>query len=195
MHPPTTRFSSGIPTRTRRVRSLGIRRLCVLMLTLVGLVAGSLGATALGSGTASAAPYGSGHGLCFDVNSPLARTSLTKIGRDSNGGTWSPYRASTNPVSGGCFLDWMLVNGNGIGDGTYESRVLLFQHGRFLGTVDPKPYPFTFIARSTKYSVTVRYRWLLDRDPLCCASGGPTEVTAFGFAGRIFRIGTFPPHS
>ena len=180
-------------TRTRL--SLRTRRLIVLAMTLAGLVAGTLGATTLGSGSASAAPpYGSGHGLCFDINSPLAKSSLSKIGRDANGGGWSPYRASNNPLRNGCNLDWMLVNGNGIGDATYQSRVLLFKHGRFIGTVDPRPYGYTWVAKYTKNSVTVRYRWLKPSDPLCCASGGPTFVTAYTVGTHIIRVGHFPPH-
>ncbi len=185
------------PTPTRRRTFIRLphtaRRLLVLALTLAGLLAGSLGATVIGSGTASAATYGSGNGLCFTPNSRLATDAMSRIGRDSNGGTWSPYRASKNPVSGGCNLDWMLVNGNGIGDATYESRVLLFHNGRFIGTVDPKPYGYTRIANSTKYHVTVEYRWLKPSDPLCCASGGPSYVTAFQAFGTVYRIGQFPP--
>lgn len=64
---------TGPQSKTHRIRlSLRTRRLIVLALTLAGLVAATLGATTLGSGSASAAPpYGSGHGLCFDINSPL----------------------------------------------------------------------------------------------------------------------------
>lgn len=172
------------------------RRLMVLALTLTGLIAGTLGATALGTGEASAAPpYGSGHGLCFDINSGLAQSSLSKIGRDANGGGWTPASASDNPLQKGCNLDWMLVNGNGIGDATYQSRVLLFKHGRFIGTVDPKPYSYTSVAKYTKNSVTVRYRWLKPSDPFCCASGGPTYVTASTVGTHIVRAGHFPPRA
>lgn len=170
-----------------------IRRMMVLALIVVGLVGGTLGATALGSGAASAAPYGSGHGLCFNLNSKLAADSLKKVGRDVNGGTFEAYRASNNPISRGCNLDWMLANGNGIGDATYQSRVLLFAHGRFLGTVDPKPYGYTSIAGYTKDRVTVKYRWLKPTDAFCCASGGPTYVTAFQVFGNVIRLGSFPP--
>ncbi|GAB23098.1 MAG TPA: LppP/LprE family lipoprotein [Gordonia polyisoprenivorans] len=170
-----------------------LRRLLVLCLAVTGVLAGSLSATALGAGDAAAAPPGSGHGLCFDLNSALARDSLTKIGRDVNGGSWEPRSASTNPLSRGCNLDWMLVTGNGIGDATYQSRVLLFHNGRFLGTVDPKPYSYTSIAGWTRDHVTVKYRWLRADDPFCCASGGPTYVTAFQFGGRVIRLGFFPP--
>ncbi|MGC5248310.1 LppP/LprE family lipoprotein [Gordonia sp. DT219] len=173
--------------------SLRVKRLLVLCLAVVGALAGTVSATALGTGTASAAPYGSGHGLCFDINSPLARDSLSRIGRDVNGGSWEPARASTNPLSGGCDLDWMLVNGNGVGDATYQSRVLLFSNGRFLGTVDPKPYSYTSIAGGTRDYVTVRYRWLRPGDAFCCASGGPTDVTAFALGGNVIRLGSFPP--
>lgn len=164
-------------------------RLAVLVVALAAI----LGILAPAAPAAAAPPYGSGHGLCFDLNSRLAQQSLTKIGRDVNGGTWSPRGASNNPLRNGCGLDWMLVTGNGVGDATYQSRVLLFSGGRFLGTVDPKPYSYTSIAGYTKYSVTVRYRWLRGNDPFCCASGGPTTVTAFTAFGQVFRIGQFPP--
>ncbi|MGV9670096.1 LppP/LprE family lipoprotein [Gordonia sp. NPDC003504] len=183
---PTSRTSTR-----RRPRTL--RRLVIACLSVTGIVAGTLGATSIGAGSAAAAPNGSGHGMCFDINSALARTSAAKVGRDVNGGTFVPYRASNNPISRGCNLDWMLVNGNGIGDATYQSRVLLFAGGRFLGTVDPKPFGYTSISGYSPYHVTVRYRWLLPQDAFCCASGGPTYVTAVQFAGNIIRWGNFPP--
>lgn len=183
--------SSATPIRLRR--PVRIKRALILTLAFTGLLAGTVTAGSLGAGTASAAPYGSGHGLCFDINSPLARDSLRAVGKDVNGGVFVPYRASTNPVSRGCNLDWMLLNGTGIGDATYQSRVLLFASGRFLGTVDPKPYGYTSIASWTRDYVTVRYRWLKPTDAFCCASGGPTHVTAFQAFGKVIRRGVFPP--
>lgn len=179
-----------IGTRASRYTRVA-RRLLIPLATMAFTAALLFGA----AGPASAAPpqYGSGHGLCFDLNSRLAADSLKRIGRDSQGGTWSPVGASTNPLRRGCDLDWMLVNGNGIKDATYQSRVLLFHGGRFIGTVEPRPYSYTSIAGYTKNSVSVRYRWLKANDPFCCASGGPTTMTAYEFFGYVFRIGAFPP--
>lgn len=157
-------------------------------------------ATALAAGgyagtesTADAATPGSGHGLCFDINSALARSAVDSLGPDPNGGGWDVQGGSENPLSQGCGLDWMLVNGNGIQDATYVSRVLLFADGQFIDTVEPKPYSYTSVAGSTVTSVTVGYRWLLPDDPFCCPQGGPTSVTATLDGTTIRRTGAFPP--
>ena len=139
-------------------------------------------------------PRGSGGGgRCFDSNSDLAREAIASLGPDGNGGAWIPRRSSSHPVSGGCGLDWMLVNGDGFNDATYTSRVLLFAGGRFLGTVEPRELSYTSIVSDTLHSVTVSYRWIVGDDAFCCPQGGPTTVTA-SFDGRsITRTGEFPP--
>ncbi|WP_336794492.1 MULTISPECIES: LppP/LprE family lipoprotein [Gordonia] len=149
--------------------------------------------TAVTTTTQPAAPYGSGHGLCFDLNSRLAKDSMESLGVDSNGGQWQVDGASNHPLSGGCGLDWLKVDGSGFGDATYTSRVLLFQGGAFVGTVEPHEYSYTSIAGDTLESVTVRYRWLRSDDPFCCPQGGPTTVTASVSNGSIMRDGQFPP--
>ncbi|MBM7367950.1 LppP/LprE family lipoprotein [Gordonia hydrophobica] len=138
---------------------------------------------------------GSGHGLCFDLNSQLAQDAIATLGTDSNGGAWQPQGASNHPVSGGCGLDWMIVNGSGFNDATYTSRVLLFGNGQYLGTVEPHEYSYTSIAGDTLDSVTVRYRWLRDEDPFCCPQGGPSTVTVTLSGGQISRTGQFPPET
>ncbi|EGD54359.1 LppP/LprE family lipoprotein [Gordonia neofelifaecis] len=148
--------------------------------------------TAPASNTEAPRP-GSGHGLCFDLNSKLAADAIATLGADSNGGSWQPYRASNHPLSDGCGLDWMQVNGSGFNDATYTSRVLLFAAGEFLGTVEPHEYSYTSIAGDTLDSVTVRYRWLRPDDPFCCPQGGPTDVTATLSGGAVVRSGQFPP--
>lgn len=138
---------------------------------------------------------GSGHGLCFDLNSKLSQDSIATLGTDSNGGQWQPAGASNHPLSGGCGLDWMQVNGSGFNDATYTSRVLLFANGTFLGTVEPHEFSYTSIAGSTLNSVTVRYRWLRKDDPFCCPQGGPSEVTVTLSGGQLSRTGEFPPET
>ena len=149
--------------------------------------------TAVTTTTTPAAPYGSGHGLCFDLNSRLAKDSMESLGVDSNGGQWRIAGASNHPLAGGCGLDWLKVDGSGFGDATYTSRVLLFQGGAFVGTVEPHEYSYTSIAGDTLDSVTVKYRWLRSDDPFCCPQGGPTTVTASVSNGSIVRDGQFPP--
>lgn len=153
----------------------------------------AVGANAASSSAAPGDPYGSGHGLCFDTNSALAADAVNGLGPDPNGGSWNVQGGSENPLSQGCGLDWMQVNGNGINDATYVSRVLLFAGGRYLGTVEPKPYSYTTVTGSTTTSVTVSYRWLNPDDPFCCPQGGPTSVTATLAAGSVQRTGAFPP--
>ncbi|WP_228461313.1 LppP/LprE family lipoprotein [Gordonia spumicola] len=143
--------------------------------------------------TTQAAMNGSGHGLCFDLNSRLAKDSIESLGNDSNGGQWRISGASNNPLSGGCGLDWLKVDGSGFNDATYTSRVLLFHGGEFVGTVEPHEYSYTSIAGSTLDSVTVKYRWLRASDPFCCPQGGPTMVTASVSNGAVVRQGQFPP--
>lgn len=138
---------------------------------------------------------GSGHGLCFDLNSQLAQDAIATLGTDSNGGSWEPEGASNHPLSAGCGLDWMLVNGSGFNDATYTSRVLLFAGGKYLGTVEPHEFPYTSIAGDTLNSVTVKYRWLGKDDPFCCPQGGPSTVTVTLSGGEISRTGQFPPET
>ncbi|ALG83638.1 LppP/LprE family lipoprotein [Gordonia phthalatica] len=138
---------------------------------------------------------GSGHGYCFDLNSALARDAIATLGTDMQGGAWQPQGASEHPLSEGCGLDWLLVNGSGVQDATYTSRVLLFAGGKYLGTVEPHEFSYTSIAGGTLNSVTVRYRWLRKDDPFCCPQGGPTEVTVTLSGGRLSRTGQFPPET
>lgn len=136
---------------------------------------------------------GSGHGLCFDLNTKLSQDAIASVGTDSNGGAWRIGGASNNPLSEGCGLDFLLLNGSGFNDATYTSRVLLFGNGKYLGTVEPHEFSYTSIARHTLNSVTVRYRWLRADDAFCCPQGGPTEVTMTLSGGRLIRTGEFPP--
>ena len=144
------------------------------------------------SATESKRP-GSGHGLCFDLNTKLSQDALASIGTDSNGGEWRIVGASNNPLSGGCGLDYLLVNGSGFNDATSTSRVLLVGTGKYLGTVEPHELSYTSIAGSTLNSVTVRYRWLRENDAFCCPQGGPTEVTVTLSGDQLTRTGQFPP--
>ena len=129
------------------------------------------------------------------MNSALARDAIATLGTDMLGGEWQPKGASEHPLSEGCGLDWLLVDGSGIQDATYTSRVLLFGGGKFLGTVEPHEFSYTSIAGGTLNSVTVRYRWLVDDDAFCCPQGGPTEVTVTLSGGRLSRTGQFPPET
>ncbi|SIR79969.1 LppP/LprE family lipoprotein [Williamsia sterculiae] len=166
------------------------------------LIRNVITATAVAAGLAAgpaaahgAAPNGSGHGLCFDLNSSLATDSIAALAPPAGGGSWQPVGASNNPLSGGCNLDAMLVTDDGIGDATAVSRTLLFHDGRFMGTVDDKPYSYTTVAHTSKDAVTVSYRWLGDDDPFCCPSGGPTTVTVTMHDGQLTRTGALPPSS
>lgn len=136
---------------------------------------------------------GTGGGLCLDPDSELAQSSIDALNPDPNGGHWEVWRASRNAVTAGCGLDWILVNGSGYGDGTYTSRVLLFESGHYLGTVEPSPHSYTTVSASTSTSVAVTYRWLRTDDPFCCPQGGPSTVTATLVDGAVVRQGSFPP--
>ncbi|MDF0528837.1 LppP/LprE family lipoprotein [Tsukamurella sp. 8F] len=138
---------------------------------------------------------GAGHGYCLDLDSKLVADAIAGLGKDSNGGDWNPQGASEQPLKNGCGLDFVRVLGSGVHDATVESRVLLFADGRFLGTVEPKPYSYTTIDGHTKNSVTVSYRWLRKDDAFAAPTGGPTKVTVTWDGQRLHRAGSFPPAS
>ncbi|MCS3782462.1 LppP/LprE family lipoprotein [Tsukamurella ocularis] len=115
------------------------------------------------------------------------------LGADPHGGRWEIADASNNLLKDGCGLDYLRAIGTGYGDATAPSRVLLFADGRYLGTVEPQPLSYTQVSGHSKNSVTVTYKWLNPQDAFCCATGGPTTVTATYAGDTITRTGNFPP--
>ncbi|MEV6138921.1 LppP/LprE family lipoprotein [Nocardia sp. NPDC051990] len=141
---------------------------------------------------AESAPYGSGHGLCFDVNSALAAEALTKLGPPPVGDAWVVQGGSDDLIQAGCsgVLSWMQVEWRGIHPGTH---ILFFTNGTYLGTATSKPYGYTEILDKTRDTVSVRYRWAKPNDALCCPQGGPSVVT-FTLDGYLVHAnGQFPP--
>ncbi|MEV6771958.1 LppP/LprE family lipoprotein [Nocardia sp. NPDC051030] len=173
---------------------------------LVSLVAGTAIAVA-GCGTTSgtaapadavaqqrpAAPEGSGHGLCFDLNSGLAQSGLARLGAAPIG-TWSIGLASDDPISSGCdgVLSWMTVDTD---TNHPYTHVLFFTNGTYLGTATYEPYMYTQVTGKTRNTVSVKYSWIKDSDPLCCPSGGPSVVTYTLNGTTVQANGQFPPHN
>ncbi|WP_225726601.1 MULTISPECIES: LppP/LprE family lipoprotein [unclassified Nocardia] len=138
-----------------------------------------------------AGPYGSGHGLCFDLNSQLAADATARLAVPAVGSWQNPY-ASDDPISAGCdgVLSWMTVESGNIHPYVH---VLFFTGGTYLGTATLKPHGYTQVIGKTRNTVTVQYKWAKDKDALCCPTGGPTEVT-FTLKGRsVSAKGEFPP--
>lgn len=139
-------------------------------------------------------PNGSGHGLCFDANSALARDAVAGVDPAPAGGPWQVYKADDTPLSAGCpDLSWMQVDDSATNDGTFASMVLFFHDGTYLGTATARPYSYTDVVGSETHSVSVRYRWIVDDNPLCCPQGGPSVVTFTWDGAKVQAHGEFPP--
>lgn len=132
---------------------------------------------------------------CVDPSSSGVQAALAKVGRDVNGGTFEPYQWTQGTSADGCpDLEWLLANGNGIGDATYQSHVLFFRNtGTFLGTATLKPTSYTTVTGSNSNSVQVKYQWLNADDAFCCPTGGPSYVTFTLDGDRVVPDGQFPP--
>ncbi|MGW4352639.1 LppP/LprE family lipoprotein [Nocardia sp. NPDC004582] len=139
------------------------------------------------------APAGSGHGLCFDINSDLARAAIAKLNPPPVGG-WQTGQASDAALASGCdgVLSWMMVNSN---TNHPYTHVLFFTGGTYLGTATADPYMYTQVTGKTRNSLSLTYRWLDNSDPMCCPQGGPSVVT-FTLNGTTVKAdGQFPPHA
>ncbi|NUS45190.1 MAG: LppP/LprE family lipoprotein [Mycobacteriaceae bacterium] len=142
------------------------------------------------------APYGSGHGLCFNLNSKLAADAIARLSPPpaGAGATWTNPSASNDSIQDGCagVLSWMSVEWIGIHPGKH---ILFFADGVYLGTATAKPHAYTEVTGKTRTTVTVRYRWPKPQDPLCCPQGGPNDVTFTLSGGAVRAKGEFPPDS
>lgn len=132
-------------------------------------------------------------GPCLDVGSRLVTEAIGTLGTDVNGGNWIPRSASEEQLGNCPDLLWVSVDGDGIGDATYQSHVLFFRDGSYLGTATGKPYSYTHVIDSNKDSVSVQYRWLLDDDAFCCPQGGPSVVNFTWNGSAVVADGQFPP--
>ncbi|MEU6186608.1 LppP/LprE family lipoprotein [Nocardia sp. NPDC047038] len=149
---------------------------------------------ATSSPATQSAPEGSGHGLCFDVNSALAASSVATLAAPPGGGSWTIQGASEDPIAAGCsgVLSWMTVEWPGIHPGTH---VLFFTGGKYLGTASARPYGYTTVLGKTRDTVSVQYRWPLKDDALCCPQGGPSVVTFTLNGTTVQANGQFPPEN
>ncbi|MBL1073729.1 LppP/LprE family lipoprotein [Nocardia sp. 2] len=141
--------------------------------------------------TSAGAPYGSGHGRCFDLNSRLAGEAVSRLAVPATG-PWQIELASDDLISDGCdnTLSWMTVISGNIHP---YMHILYFANGTWLGTATAKPYGYTKILGKTKSTVQVQYHWLTGNEALCCPEGGPSVVTFTLQNGRIQTSGQFPP--
>ncbi|MFD6358048.1 LppP/LprE family lipoprotein [Nocardia tengchongensis] len=141
--------------------------------------------------TTNPAPNGSGHGMCFDLNSGLANSAIKSLAPSSTGAWGNPF-ASEDPISAGCegVLSWMTVESGNIHPYTH---VLFFTNGTYLGTATSSPYGYTKVIGKTANTVSVQYKWAKSSDALCCPSGGPSVVTFTLSGGKVVAKGEFPP--
>ncbi|AYF77455.1 LppP/LprE family lipoprotein [Nocardia yunnanensis] len=149
--------------------------------------------TATAAAQQPAAPAGSGHGLCFDVNSDLARSALARLSPPPVG-QWQAGESSDNPLSAGCngVLSWMTANSTVNHPYTH---ILFFTNGTYLGTASTEPYMYTQITGKTRDSVTVTYHWIAAGEAMCCPAGGPSVVTLSLHGTKVVADGQFPPHN
>ncbi|MGW5107231.1 LppP/LprE family lipoprotein [Nocardia sp. NPDC004123] len=141
----------------------------------------------------SDAPAGSGHGLCLDINSDLAREAIARLSPPPVGG-WKTGQAADDQISAGCagVLSWMTVNSD---TNHPYTHVLFFTNGTYLGTATPNPYMYTMVTGKTRTSLSLTYHWLNGNDPMCCPQGGPSVVT-FTLTGTTVKAdGQLPPHN
>ncbi|MEU7137968.1 LppP/LprE family lipoprotein [Nocardia sp. NPDC046473] len=138
-------------------------------------------------------PYGSGHGLCFDLNSELAHNAVGRLAPNAGGYPWTIVEASTDPISAGCsgLLSYLVVNWDGSHPGYH---VLYFTDGKYLGTATSKYYAYTTVLGKTRNTVSLQYRWAKPEDALCCPSGGPSNVTFTLSGTTVTAQGQFPPN-
>lgn len=132
-------------------------------------------------------------GPCVDVDTPVVTDAIGTLGTDVNGGSWIPRSASEEQIGNCPDLLWVSVDGDGVGDATYQSHVLFFHDGTYLGTATSKPYSYTHVIDSNRNSVSVQYRWLLDDDAFCCPQGGPNIVNFTWNGSAVVADGQFPP--
>ncbi|MFE4460381.1 LppP/LprE family lipoprotein [Nocardia tengchongensis] len=139
------------------------------------------------------APAGSGHGLCFDINSELAHAAIAKLNPPPVGG-WQAGEAGDVVLASGCdgVLSWMTVNSN---TNHPYTHVLFFTGGTYLGTATSDPYMYTQVSGKTRNSLSLTYRWLNGSDPMCCPQGGPSVVTFTLDGTKVTANGQFPPHA
>ena len=123
----------------------------------------------------------------------LVTDAIGTLGTDINGGNWIPRSASEEQIGNCPDLLWVSVDGDGVGDATYQSHVLFFHDGTYLGTATSEPYSYTHVIDSNKDSVSVQYRWLLDDDAFCCPQGGPNVVNFTWNGSAVVADGQFPP--
>ncbi|MEC3915643.1 LppP/LprE family lipoprotein [Nocardia sp. CDC160] len=180
-----------------KARSMAVAALAAGVVLAVGGCGG--GSTSGGSTTEPvaaqqpAAPAGSGHGLCFDVNSDLAKQAMARLSPPP-GGKWQVGQASDDQLSAGCdgVLSWMEVASTLNHPYTH---MLFFTNGTYLGTATSDPYMYTKITGHTRTSLTLTYHWIKGDEPMCCPQGGPSVVTFTLNGTKVTADGQFPPHS
>ncbi|MTE17070.1 LppP/LprE family lipoprotein [Nocardia aurantiaca] len=175
--------------------------LLAMAAALAAVTAACGGTTATGPATTtvtaaaqhSAAPAGSGRGLCFDPNSDLARSAIARLSPPPVGG-WQAGQASDDQIASGCdgVLSWMMVNSD---TNHPYTHVLFFTSGTYLGTATPDPYMYTMVTGKTRTSLSLTYHWLNGNDPMCCPQGGPSVVTFTLDGTKVTAVGQFPPHA
>ncbi|QIS22683.1 LppP/LprE family lipoprotein [Nocardia terpenica] len=181
-------FVSVVP----RFRGGSMRIKPAAFLAATAAVATSVVAFGAPIAAADPVPPGGGHGLCFDVNSQVARDAVASLPPNRGGYPWVIESGSQVPISQGCdgLLSWMTVDWAGTHPG---SHVLFFTDGQYLGTATSKYYSYTDVLGGDRTHVQVRYRWALPQDALCCPSGGPSVVTFTLNGHDVTADGQFPP--
>ncbi|WP_344998204.1 LppP/LprE family lipoprotein, partial [Tsukamurella soli] len=76
----------------------------------------------------------------------------------------APWRVTAQGSTVGCALDWVQVSPQGA-TGSSPTRILFFDHDRYVGPATPKATAFTSVVGVGRGEVTVRYRWIVGNEP------------------------------
>lgn len=112
---------------------------------------------------------------------------------DAMGGTWS-----ATPVDASAYDDCAALAAVTVGlegsTGSAPENLMLFSHGKYLGTATERDYPFTpTVERVSDNTLRVTYHWTSDQD--ANASPSQTAVSQFVYdesTGKVTRTGDLP---
>lgn len=88
----------------------------------------------------------------------------------------------------------LIATRTGSGDG-YDQRAFFFVGGKYIGTDASTPSAAVSVVRQSDTEITLAYPLYRSHDPLCCPSGGRTEVRFQLDNGRLVALDPIPPNS
>lgn len=101
---------------------------------------------------------------------------------------------NTSDYHAGQTLRVMVATKTGSGDG-HDQRAFFFVGGKYIGTDASTPSAAVSVVRQSDTEITLAYPLYRSHDPLCCPSGGRTEVRFQLDNGRLVALDPIPPNS